>query len=416
MVLVREQPVDISPFKSAGVPREELLEHQIKDLAREMRQAEQDKRILGEMLRDFSPFLDLAWLRQYEKCVFGEEEFIQGVDPLDLSGLKVAAVDGGLARQSFMHADFLFLRAVGVLFTFRGNNPPFVKYYPNVGNNFVFSAIQTPLSGRGLEFRSSIERASLEVQLATEILEKCNPVEMMILDGSICIEPLDMFFADKSEIEPQYRSLLEDYAKLYQICQDHNVLLVGCVKDSRSARLTQILGEVLPMLIKRNPRLRQLTTMNYRQFLKLFRDVDLFSRILLPGERSVAFRSSPIEQEPRLSESKTTVKTFLNEMVPIDFYAFYLRPVQFDAPMRVEFFAKDTGEEVTKKADLIARMLLPMSSQHDGFAAPVPQIEADMRARIDPTELDFFINELVREIGLDYSLKFLKKRRDRRPF
>jgi hypothetical protein len=302
------------------------------------------------------------------------------------------------------------------LFTFCGKDPPKVKYYPNKSNNYVFSAIQTPLSGRVLDFRSSIERARVEVELATEILEKCCPVDMMILDGSICIEPLDMFFVAKSEIEPQYRSLLEDYAKLYQVCQDHNVLLTGCVKDSRSARLAQILAEVLPMLIKRNLRLRRFTSLNYRQFLKMFRDVDLFNRILFPGERTVAFRSSPIDREPRLSESKTTVKNFLNDMVPIDFYAYYLRPVQYDAPMRVEFFAKGCTDEVTKKADLIARLLLPMSSQHDGFAAPVPQIEADLRARIDPAEMDFFLNELVREIGLDYSLKFLKKRRERRPF
>lgn len=416
MIIAREQPIDILPLKPCGVPREELLVRQIKVLAHEMRDVEQAKQQFAAILKEMAPCVDLAWLLQQEGCQIGEESLVRSVSPLDLSGLKVGAVDGGLARQSFMHADFLFMRAIGVLFTFRGSDTPLVKYYPNVNNNYVLSTIQTPLSEHGLEFRASIERARLEVRLATEMIQRFYPVDMMILDGSICIQPIDMFFPQDTEILPQYKGLLEDYGHLYQACQDHNVMLVGCVKDSRSAHLTQILGQMLPMLLKRNPHLRDLTTINYRQYLKLFRDVDLFARILFPGERTAAFLSSPVTAEMRFAESKIAVKNVLNALEPLDFYAYYLRPVQYDAPMRVEFLSRGGVGDVAKRADLTARMLLPMSSQHDGFAAPVPQIEADLRARIDPAELDFFLNTLVREIGLDFSCKFLRQRRERRPF
>jgi len=416
MVLAEEHAVEIPALKPTGSRREEILGQHIKIIAREMREVMQHKREIGDMLRKHAQCLDLGWLMQYENCMFGEPAFLNQVQPIDLTGLKVAAVDGGLARQSLMSADFLFIRAIGVIFSFCGTDPPLVKYYPHENNNYVFSTFQTPLSGHKLDVRSSIERARLEVRLATEIVERYSPLEMMILDGSICMEPVDVLFSSNDEVMPHYRSLLEAYAKLYQVCQDHNVLLVGCVKDSRSARLCQLLAEVLPMLIKRNTKLRELTLINYKQYLQIFRDVDLFNQILYPNERTTVFRSSPTARENRFSSTLLTVKDFLSESFPIDFYAYYLKPVQYDAPMRVEFFARANKNEIAKKADLIARMLLPMSSGHEGFAAPVPQIEADMRARLDPTEMDLFINELMREIGLDLSLGFLKKRRDRRPF
>jgi hypothetical protein len=416
MVLAEQHAVDIAPIKPTGARKEEILGQQIKAIAREMREIIQTRRGMGDVFRKLAPCLDLGWLMQYQNCMFGEPSFLNQIQPMDLSGLKVAAVDGGLARQSLMSADFLFIRAIGVIFSFRGMDAPQVKYYPHENNNYQFSAFLAPSSSHRLEIRSSIERARLEVRLATEMLEKYSPIEMMILDGSICMEPVDVLFSPNNDVLPQYRTLLEAYAKLYQVCQDHNVLLVGCVKDSRSARLCQLLSEVLPMLIHRNPKLRELTTFNYKQFLQVFRDVDLFNHILQPGERTAAFRSSPTARENRFSNTLLTVKDFLNDAVPIDFYAYYLKPVQFDAPMRVEFFARANNTEVAKKADLIARFLLPMSSGHEGFAAPVPQIEADLRARLDPAEIDLFINELMREIGYDISLGFLKKRRDRRPF
>ncbi|OLS12904.1 MAG: hypothetical protein RBG13Loki_3481 [Promethearchaeota archaeon CR_4] len=416
MVLKQEYAVDIPPIKPTGAPKEEILGQQIKSIARQMREVMQTKREIGDLLRRLAQCLDLGWLMQYENCMFGEPAFLNQVQPIDLSGLKVAAVDGGLARHSLMSADFLFIRAIGVIFSFQGTNPPLVKYYPHENNNYIFSIFQTPLSSHKLEVRSSIERARLEIKLAREILDKFSPIEMMILDGSICMEPVDVLFASNDEVMHYYQSLLDDYAKLYQACQNHNVLLVGCVKDSRSAKLCQLLCEILPMLIKRNPKLRELTSINYKQYLQIFRDVDLFNQILRSGERTAAFRSFPTAQESRFSNMMHTVKDFLNENVPIDFFAYYLKPVQHDAPMRVEFFARANTNEVAKKADLIARMLLPMSSGHDGFAAPVPQIEADLRARLDPTEIDLFVNELMREIGWDLSLGFLRKRRDRRPF
>lgn len=416
MVLAEEHAVDIPPLRPTGARKEEILGQQIKSIAKEMREIIHARREIGEIFKKLAPCVDLGWLMQYDNCNFGDPAFVNQIQPIDLGGLKVAAVDGGLAHQSLMSADFLFIRAIGVIFTFCGMDAPLVKYYPNENNNYVFSAFQTPISSHKLEICSSIERARLEVRLATEIIEKYAPLEMMILDGSICMEPVDVLFSSNDDVLPQYRNLLDAYAKLYQVCQDHNVLLVGCVKDSRSARLCQILSDVLPMLIKRNPKLRELTTVNYKQYLQVFRDIDLFNQILQPGERTAAFRSSPTAGEKRFSNTMHTVKDFLSDSVPIDFYAYYMKPVPLDAPMRVEFFARANKSEVAKKADLIARLLLPMSSGHEGFAAPVPQIEADLRARLDPTEIDLFINELMREIGLDLSLGFLKKRRDRRPF
>ena len=91
-------------------------------------------------------------------------------------------------------------------------------------------------------------------------------------------------------------------------------------------------------------------------------------------------------------------------------HAFYLKPAEFDRPLRVEFLSNGN---IAKQASRIASIVYTQSSMHREYAYPTVLIEADMRARLKPDEISIVYNKILDKLSKGFKIKL---RRDNRPF
>lgn len=341
-----------------------------------------------------------------------EDPLYQTIKPLNINGLKIASVDGGLQTREFSNFQFILARAIGGVFTFRGNRSPLVKYYPDESQNFRLEVIHRPMSTRGFDFNASIERAFMEVELVNRILKVEPDLDLLILDGSILVEPLDIFFRNDGDLLSRYNQLLLEYYKLYRVCLNNDILVAGCVKDSHSRRLTSLIQDVLPMLMGRSSSLQDLLEYDFRDILSYFRDEELFQALLDHGQRSCVFQYSA----DKYDVTEDVRGNSLLARLPINFYGFYGKFAEWDVPLRVEFFAREDPEEIQSKADTLAALLFPLSSHHRQYAVPVPQIEVHRRAKISPHEMELHLRQFLQRLDPRDALRLLGPRRNRRPF
>jgi hypothetical protein len=146
--------------------------------------------------------------------------------------------------------------------------------------------------------------------------------------------------------------------------------------------------------------------MDYRSILQTSYDTDLFFRILDVGERSPILRLNE-PNKYQTSESSANIYHNYKNLV-----CMYLRTVKFDYPLRVEVFAG--SHDPVRIVEKVSAMLLPMSSDNEGFALPTVLIDADSQARLIERDLDFLFSQLANRIG--YPESMLKLRRERMPF
>ena len=90
----------------------------------------------------------------------------------------------------------------------------------------------------------------------------------------------------------------------------------------------------------------------------------------------------------------------------------YVRPSLYDRPLRVEFLCPSRSE-VPVQANLVAGIALNQSALHREYAFPAVLIEADLRARLRPEEVDWVFEKIMHKLGRK---NFWLQRRDRRPF
>lgn len=333
-----------------------------------------------------------------------EPKFAYKVKSLDLYGMQMIGIDGSIISKSLHGVDLLLSRAIAVLFKFKKEKPD-VQYYPNATPSprliYNFDLITTP----EVDILSSLERLQDEIQLAIEMSDR-NP-DVLLLDGSILPLTLDKP-PSSSSLNQKYFKLIEMYENLYQSCLNKNIFLVGIIKDTRSTRFMSILGKILPILINKIPELQKIRELDYRPIIQQTRDATFLFRFLSPGERSFTFKYA--ESATKSPILKDFTNRDWNELI----YSFYLKPVEFDFPTKIEFLAPSTP---IKYANQIAASILPLSNQHAEYGVPSVLIEADSRAHLFENDLEYIHNSLshfVNQIG--FSPLLMKMRRDKRPF
>ena len=92
------------------------------------------------------------------------------------------------------------------------------------------------------------------------------------------------------------------------------------------------------------------------------------------------------------------------------FFSFYIKTVEFDRPIRVDFINFGNPLETVDKLSAI----LMKTSGHAGYGLPAVLIEADQRAKLSEKDIDIFYSDLVRKTGNVSSL--FRMRREMRPF
>jgi hypothetical protein len=129
-------------------------------------------------------------------------------------------------------------------------------------------------------------------------------------------------------------------------------------------------------------------------------------KVLGLGERTPVFRYA----EP-ISEN-TTFSDFSNKAWADLVNAFYLRTVEFDRPIRVEYLGTESNKILTARK--IASVILPLSCHNAQYGIPSVLVEADARAKLLDGDIDMIFEQLIEKTGNPMILA--KLRRERRPF
>ncbi|MHA1131091.1 MAG: DNA double-strand break repair nuclease NurA, partial [Candidatus Helarchaeota archaeon] len=280
-----------------------------------------------------------------------EPKIAYEVTPQNLLGMQIIGIDGSIVSKSLHGVDLILTRAVAVLFRYKKEKPA-VQYFPNIAPTpnliFNFDLFTSP----EIEIFNSLQRLQEEIQLGIDVTAQ-NP-DIILLDGSILPLILDKPPASSS-LRKKYFEIINKFELLYQRCLERDILLAGIIKDTRSTRFMQLLGKILPNLIGKVPQLQAIRHLDYRPLVQQTKDTTFLYRLLRPGERSFTFKYT--ESMTKHAILKDFTEQDWNEKI----FSFYLKPVQYDLPTKVEFLAPANPVKFARR---IASVVLPISNQH----------------------------------------------------
>ncbi|MBY9015978.1 MAG: DNA double-strand break repair nuclease NurA [Candidatus Lokiarchaeota archaeon] len=404
-----------SDSTNSGFTKEQILLINLKNIAQEYIDIERIKNNFVEILLANLESLDFEELMKYPHYDIKENFIRKPIPSSNIRGLNIVSVDGSSVVKKFMNVDFSFLKAIAVKYYFHENQSSQIDYFPDIAgfNNYNVQGNYLNREENVVEAKISMDMTFMEINLLNNLIEKKSEVDLIILDGSIVIMPINLIFTKDSEISKRYDTLLKEYQKLYSSCIEKGIILIGSIKDTRTSALTNLLRSTIQMLKPNVTNLSDFIKINYRQILEFFSDLDLYNRVLLKTERSCIFNCKKEVDKIR----DTGIKKEIPYYFPFNFYAFYLKTAIYDTPCRIEFFMdeKCSSEEASEKADLISSILLPISSLNEFYGLPIPQIEAHKRAVFKPQEINLLFNNLSRTLKV-HGVSLLEKRRTRRPF
>lgn len=415
---IDELPLKGINLKRIGQTKEQLLAKNLKVLAQEYIQLEKTKKNFADLILKNFKKLDFSEFLNYAKFYIKENYIKKSANSSCISGLNIVSVDGSSAVKRFMNVDFSFLKAICVKYDFYNDGKSAkIKYFPDLSgfNNYSVQGNYFNREENVIESKVSMDMTFMEINLLNNFIEQStsSDIDLIIIDGSIVIMPINLLFSKDPEISIKYDRLLREYHKLYLNCKDNGILLVGSIKDTRTSALCHLLQESIQLLHSNGTDLTDFININYRQIIDYLSDLDLFNRILDKSERSCIFNCKRDIEKIR----DTGIKKEIPYYFPLSFYAFYIKTAKFDIPCRIEFFMeeKHSIKKASEKADLISSMLLPVSSMNEHYGLPIPQIEAHKRAVFKPDEINLLFNNLKRHLNKN-GVNLIEKRRTRRPF
>lgn len=382
------------------------LDKMLSQLVEEIERVEVTKNRFGEVLQSIKGTISLNRFPAIASSVI-DTEFTKKVEPTSLSGLRITGIDGGLVRRRFRSMDLILVRGIAVIFHFGPEEGPDVDFFPDPFPEPQIRPMMLTLSGAELDQLASLERVAAELKVTLSVLDKFH-TDLILVDGSLFYHPRDRPQSG-SVVYEKFQEVLSLYKQLYNKARKKRTTLVGVVKDSRSSRVTSMLGDILPHILREPAIFEMMQGVDYRWLLKISRDCDILDTFLEEGERSFIFRySSELQNNPNA--------------LPDDFgswatsiWVTYLKTARNDLPLRIEILTEDdASKENILRVDKALAALLPLSWQHPEYGIPTPILEADTRARITANETSMVIDRLMALSGLTYTT--LEKRRLRNPF
>lgn len=316
----------------------------------------------------------------YEESLEGD--LVKEIVPKKFSG-KVAAIDGGVANEQMHGLDIVITRSVAVCFEYVDGELADAEYFPNSRPEAEFDAKSCAESFEAMRF-SSLIRLRSELSCAIDCMNEWE-LDYLLIDGSLAPLVSDKPPAE-SEMHQMYGQVVDLYKRLYETCAKKRVNLVGVMKDSRGKRFVEMLAR---------------STAESKESLLSTSDTVFLDHLLKENERTFVFRYSKVP-------SKNPIMKDLGEWSD-RILTMYLKPVKKDRPLRIEYLAVNdlTFDEV---ASTISRM----SAVHPHYAYPPILIEVDLRAAMDPVEVERLMGDLSMRIG--HGSRFMPLRRDSRPF
>jgi NurA-like 5'-3' nuclease len=306
---------------------------------------------------------------------------------------SVLGIDGGIVKNSYHGLDLILTRAVGVNFIYDGNKLKKVDYFPSSNPQPNPQIVLDSFSDFELNSCFNFIRQLMEIDTTIESIRKMNP-DITLLDGSVL--PQYVTKSDNPVLKEYYKKLIDKYKELFETSEKNQTILAGVIEDSRGIKFCDIL------LRRFLPEIKNIHSRELKLVLEKTRDSNLLYYVLEKGERSCIFNYS---QNPSIHP---LVKEF--DKMSNNFFSFYVKTVEFDRPLRVDFFARENQLELANK---ISNLLI-QTSGHSGYGLPAILIEADQRAKLTQKDLDLFYLDLINRIGNISGL--FKMRREMRPF
>lgn len=404
---------DKTTLEEVGRTKEQLLAREIENIASNYGKMKKLKQIMIKTLLNNQDQLNFEKFISHPKYDLKENFLTKPIQATNIRGIKVVSVDGSSVIKSFMNVDFSFLKAIAVKYYFYKNNKAKIDYFPDMHgfNNYNIKGYFS--NSDIIESKTSLDMTYMEIKLLNDLIEEKPDIDLIIIDGSVVIMPINLIFSKDPLISHKYNNLLREYHKLYRNCRENRIILIGSIKDTRTSAYTNLLRDSIQLLKPNHHHLKDFIDINYREVFEYFNDLDLSNRLLHENERSSIFVCKREVDKIR----DTGIKKEIPYYFPLTFYAFYLKTTKNDVPCRIEFFMDENHnlDDASKKADIISKLLLPISSLNDYFGLPVPQIEAHKRASFKPQEINLLFNSLKRKLN-SHGFELIEKRRNRRPF
>ena len=343
---------------------------------------------IGKFLREINSSLNIG---PDEELL--DEKILKIVPTHSLEKMSVLGVDGGIVKHSYHGLDLMLMRSAGVKFDYSDGKLKEVKYHPSSNPLPIPKIIFDSFSDVELNSCYNFERQIMEISSTIEAIEKFKP-DVALLDGSII--PHYIPRPDNPILMEYYTNLIETYKSMFELTMKENIILAGVIEDSRGVKFCDILMRKIMSQVESD------LSKELKLILEKTKDSNLLYYALKKGERTCIFNYSknPIVH-PVLREFEGMNKTF---------YSFYIKTVDFDRPLRVDFLGIGNELDVVDKLS----SLLMQTSGHSGYGLPAVLIEADQRARLNEKDLDMFYTDLVNKIGNVSTL--FKMRREMRPF
>ncbi|MFH1751209.1 MAG: DNA double-strand break repair nuclease NurA [Candidatus Micrarchaeota archaeon] len=355
-----------------------INETAIRNAAEQIRRSESLQQRIAEAIRK-----DASSISFRESL---EEHLLFEIPETEVNG-KIAAVDGGLLSEELHSIDIVLVRAAAAIFEYEGSKLKKHHYYPS---SFPDYEVHTPsaLEAHEAIWYRNIARLEMEVNAATETIEKYSPLALF-MDGSIVPQVSDKP-AKESAVHALYEKLAEDYRKLFSLSEKSNCLLVGIIKDSRGKHFLNLAEKHMGL------------APSDIEVLKKTNDSSFLFNLLKEGERTFAFKYASISEHPilrDLGEHSGRISSF------------YLKAVKYDRPLRIDFLLPENDGG---RIEQVASLVYALSRQNRQYAYPAILIEADLRAALDPKELEIVYDRIFNSVGMSSSI--FKLRRNTRPF
>jgi len=314
---------------------------------------EAEKRKVAEFLKKKA---DLAWK----------------AEKIDLGDMLIGGEDGGVTKKTTHLMDFVFLRAVSVIFEYKKGKLSDVKYHPYMNPQPEVNYTADPLSDSEFNIFWSLRRLRKELNVSIEAIEKFKP-QVFLIDGSLMIHPGDVprkestLFSDYTEIKDKIKALHEAGKK-------NNCLIAGVVEDSRSSTFCNYVeSEILSK--ERGTKIAKMIDVIRRT-----KDTNLLHYLLEKG------------QATKEIECGDGIKCI------------YMKTAEFDRPIRIEYM----GEK-----EKLANIIFTLSCESRTYGLPNVLIEADQRAKLSENDSVYYMNHIASRLGI-HDVFFL--RRENRPF
>ena len=214
---------------------------------------------------------------------------------------------------------------------------------------------------------ASIKRIASELDKTIEGINKFNP-EFVFIDGSILPQPIDRP-SNTSNIIKDYMEMLEKFVKVYDLCKDNDINLIGTIEDSRANTFLKKINEI-----------------------KNINDVVFLNYVLKKGE-GISFI--------KLLEEETVIKNDLKSFGNFDFFASYLK-INEDYPLRIE--------TTSKKFKDVRNFTYFISNFYKEYAYSSVIIDADKQAKLDLSEIKQ-IKDYIQKRFISLGLKPFRRNR-----